>query len=101
MISFSYTDAPTSKFQSLILSNVMVPRDKWRLDSSIKLLRVDIDPSTLQYIVAPTMRASYRLRDKATIEAEIGVEVTNINDQVNGHSRTFRDFSFVGYRLDI
>lgn len=101
VISFSYTDAPTSKFQSLILSNVMVPRDKWRLDSSIKLLRVDIDPSTLQYIVAPTMRASYRLRDKATIEAEIGVEVTNINDQINGHSRTFRDFSFVGYRLDI
>jgi hypothetical protein len=47
------------------------------------------------------MRASYRLRDKATIEGEIGLEITNENDFTNGHTRTFRDFSFIGYRLDI
>lgn len=47
------------------------------------------------------MRASYHLREKATIEAEVGLEVTNDNDTVNGHTRTFRDFSFIGYRLDI
>ena len=70
----------TVDVQSLVFTNVMVPREKWRLDSSIKFLRVDVhDPSTVQYIVSPTMRASYRLREKATIEAEVGLEVTNEN----------------------
>jgi len=103
VISASYVDAPTSRVQSLVLTNTMVPREKWRLDSSIKLLRIESDPSSVQYVVGPTMRASYRLREKATIEAEVGLEVTNENndDPTIGHTRTFRDFSFIGYRLDI
>jgi len=104
VISASYVDAPTSTVQSLVLTNVMVPLEKWRLDSSIKLLRIESDPSSVQYVVGPTLRASYRLREKATIEAEVGLEVTNENndDPANkGHTRTFRDFSFIGYRLDI
>jgi hypothetical protein len=101
VISASLTTGPTSLVQSLILTNTMVPRDKWRLDSSLKILKIDTDPSTVQYVVGPTMRASYRLRDKATIEGEIGLEITNENDFTNGHTRTFRDFSFIGYRLDI
>jgi tetratricopeptide (TPR) repeat protein len=101
VISVSYTDGPASRVQSLVLTNVMVPLEKWRLDSSLKLLRIDSDPSSVQYIIGPTMRASYRLREKATIEAEVGLEVTNDNDTINGHTRTFRDFSFIGYRLDI
>jgi len=79
----------------------MVPYEKWRLDSSLKLLKIDSDPSIVQYVVSPTLRASYSLREKATIEAEVGLEVTNEHDSINGHSRTFRDFSFIGYRLDI
>ena len=101
VISANYVDAPTSQVQSIVLTNTMVPREKWRLDSSLKLLRIKSDPSSVQYVVGPTLRASYRLREKATIEAELGVEVTNDNDSVNGHTRTFRDFSFIGYRLDI
>ena len=109
VLSASYTNGPTSDMQLLVLSNVMVPREKWRLDSSLKLLRLGQDSSvnslaTVQYIVSPTLRASYRLREKATIEAEVGLEVTNGNssDLTNpGHLRTFRDFSFIGYRLDL
>lgn len=103
VISMSYNDGPTTDIQSIVLTNVMVPREKWRLDSSIKLLRVDVNGASpeMQYIVAPSMRASYRLREKATIEAEVGLEVTNVNNQIDGHSRTFRDYSFIGYRLDI
>lgn len=101
VISASLTTGPTSLVQSLVLTNVMVPREKWRLDSSLKFLKIDSDPSSVQYIFSPTMRASYRLRDKATIEAEVGVEVTNDNTLGNGHTRTFRDYSFIGYRLDI
>jgi hypothetical protein len=101
VISASLTTGPTSLVQSLIFTNTMVPRDKWRLDSSLKVLKIDTDPSTVQYVIGPTMRASYKLRDKATIEAEVGLEVTNDNTAGAGHTRTFRDFSFIGYRLDI
>lgn len=109
VLSASYTNGPTSQMQLLVLSNVMVPREKWRLDSSLKLIRLGQAASantmaTVQYIVSPTLRASYRLREKATIEAEVGLEVTNGNsgDLTNlGHLRTFRDFSFIGYRLDL
>ena len=104
IISMSYVDGPTSRVQSVIFTNVMVPADKWRLDSSIKLLRIESDPASVQYVFGPTIRASYRLREKATIEAEIGLEVTNENnnDPANaGHTRTFRDSGFIGYRLDI
>ena len=104
IISVSFVDAPTSRVQSLVFTNVMVPFEKWRLDSSLKLLRIESDPASVQYVVGPTIRASYRLREKATIEAEVGLEVTNENnnDPSNaGHTRTFRDFSFIGYRLDI
>jgi hypothetical protein len=101
VISASLSTGPTSLVQSLIFTNSMAPRDKWRLDSSLKVLKIDTDPSTVQYIVGPTMRASYKLREKATIEAEVGLELTNENDFTNGHTRTFRDFSFIGYRLDI
>jgi tetratricopeptide (TPR) repeat protein len=103
IISASLTTGPSSLVQSIIFTNVMVPYEKWRLDSSIKLLKIDSDPSTVQYIVGPSMRASYKLREKATIEAEVGLELTNENngDPAVGHTRTFRDFSFIGYRLDI
>lgn len=101
IISASLTNGPTSQIKSLVLSNVMVPLEKWRLDSSLKLLKIDLDPSTVQYIVSPTLRASYKLKEKATLEAEVGIEVTNENDPTNGHTRTLRDFSFIGYRLDI
>lgn len=95
--------------QLLVLSNVMMPRKKWRLDSSFKLLRLWQEASafsqaTVQYIVSPTLRASYRLREKATIEAEVGIEANNSNsgELTNlSHLLTYRDFSLAGYRLDL
>lgn len=101
VLSASYTSGPTSNVKSFIYSNVMVPRDKWRLDSSLKLMQVNTIPSIVQYVLSPTIRASYKLREKATLEAEVGLEVSNTLDPINGHTRTFRDFTFIGYRIDI
>lgn len=107
VISATLTNGPTSLVRSVVFTNVMVPLEKWRLDSSFKILKINSDPGTVQYIFGPTLRASYRLREKATIEAEIGLEVTNenINDPItptnNGHTHTLRDASYIGYRLDI
>lgn len=105
IISATFTEGQTSSSQALVLTNVVVPRDKWRIDSTLRLLRLETDTfatssSSFEYVLSPTVRASYRLRDKATLEAEIGVEVSNRNDPISGHSRTVRDFSFIGYRID-
>lgn len=100
LIGVNYTDAPKSKNQSIVFSNSMAPSDNWRLDNSIRLMRLEILPSTISYAISPSSRVSYRLRDKATLEAEVGFDIVNTNS-ASGHSRSFRDFTFVGYRLDI
>jgi hypothetical protein len=35
------------------------------------------------------------------VEAEIRFDVANTLDNVNGHTRNFRDAAFIGYRIDI
>jgi hypothetical protein len=105
VISVSLTSGQITRSQSLVLTNVVVPRDKWRVDSSLRLLRLETENSSIstnsfEYVVSPTLRAAYRLRDKATLEAELGVEIVNRDDPINGDSRTVRDFGFIGYRID-
>lgn len=109
MLSASYTNGPINQMQLLVLINLMVLREKRRLGSSLKLLRLGQDASVgslakVQYIVSPTLRAIYRFREKATIEVEIDLEMTNGNSSDladPGDVRTLRDFSFIGYRLDL
>lgn len=100
VISFSYSTSDVSRSQSILLSNGFVPAEKWRIDSSLQLLRQDADPNTMTYLISPTFRASYRMREKVTLEAEVRFDVDNtFND--DGHTRTFRDAAFIGYRIDI
>lgn len=101
IISYSYTTSNASQSHSVLLSNGMVPSEKWRIDSSLQLMSQYIDPSSRVYTISPTMRASYRLGEKTTVEAEIRFDVANTLDNVNGHTRNFRDAAFIGYRIDI
>ncbi|NOS94839.1 MAG: hypothetical protein HOP26_00270, partial [Methylotenera sp.] len=100
VISATFTSGKTSRSQSILFSNGFAPAEKWRIDSTLQLLRQDSDPNTLTYLISPTMRASYRLREKATVEAEIRFDVDNTHSN-EGHTRTVRDAAFVGYRIDI
>lgn len=100
VISFTFSDSSVSQSQSVLLSNGFTPTDKWRIDSSLQLLRQDSDPNTLSYTISPTLRASYRLRENTTVEAELRFDVVNTDDD-QGHTRTFRDAAFIGYRIDI
>lgn len=100
VISVSFTSGQVSRSQSILFSNGFAPAEKWRIDSSLQLLRQDSDPNTLTYLISPTMRASYRLREKATLEAEVRFDIDNTNS-IDGHTRTLRDAAFVGYRIDI
>jgi len=100
VISATFTSGKTSRSQSILFSNGFAPAEKWRIDSTLQLLRQDSDPDTLTYLISPTIRTSYRLREKATIEAEVRLDVDNTHSN-EGHTRTVRDAAFVGYRIDI
>ncbi|PKO47735.1 MAG: hypothetical protein CVU29_02545 [Betaproteobacteria bacterium HGW-Betaproteobacteria-22] len=100
VISAAFASGKTSRSQSLLLSNGFAPAEKWRIDSTLQLLRQDSDPNTLTYVISPTMRASYRLREKASLEAEIRFDIDNTHSD-DGHTRTLRDAAFIGYRIDI
>lgn len=100
VISATYSTGKVSHSQSILFSNGFAPAEKWRIDSSLQLLRQDSDPSTLSYTISPTVRASYRLREKATLEAEIRFDVDN-TESAGVKTRTVRDAAFVGYRIDI
>lgn len=100
VISATFTSGKISRSQSLLFTNGFAPAEKWRVDSSLQLLRQDSDPNTLTYVISPTVRASYRVREKAMLEAEIRFDVDNTNSN-DGHTRTVRDAAFIGYRIDI
>ena len=106
MINASYAEAatsrasgPTSQIYSLIFSNTVVPRDKWLVNSSLKLVRLVSDPSITTYTVAPTLRVGYLLRERMTLEAEIGLELINAANEV-GRTHTLINTGFIGYRWD-
>ncbi len=104
VISTTFTRGNTSRSQSLLFSNGFAPAEKWRIDSTLQLLRQDSDPNILTYVISPTIRTSYRLREKATLEVEIRFDVDNTHDNSvggTGHTRTVRDAAFIGYRIDI
>lgn len=104
VISATYSTSNVSRSQSILFTNGFAPAEKWRIDSSLQLLRQDSDPDTLTYVISPTLRASYRLRERTTLEAEIRFDIENTHDNSVGgigHTRTVRDAAFVGYRIDI
>jgi len=100
LISARYSTSNVSRSQSILYSNGVVPAEKWRIDSSLQLLRQDSDPNTVTYLITPTVRASYRLRDKATLEAEIRFDIDN-TESAGVKTRTLRDAAFIGYRIEI
>ena len=106
VINASYAEAatsrasgPTSQIYSLIFSNTVVPRDKWLVNSSLKLVRLVSDPSITTHTVAPTLRVGYLLRERMTLEAEIGLELINAANEV-GRTHTLINTGFIGYRWD-
>jgi tetratricopeptide (TPR) repeat protein len=99
VINFSYSESDLNKIYSSVLSNVVSPTPKWRVDSSLKLIKVNTEPSTTSTAIAPTLRVGYKLTKAVTLECEIGLEWDTIDDDT-GHTRIFRDFSFIGYRWD-
>jgi hypothetical protein len=99
VINVSYSESDFNKIYSSVLSNVVSPRPKWRIDSSLRLIKIDTEPSTKSTAIAPTIRLAYQVANSVTLECEVGLEWDTIDD-ATGTTKVFRDFSFVGYRWD-
>lgn len=100
VISSNYSASEISRSRSILFTNGIAPSDKWRIDSSFQFLKQDSDPRVTTTIMSPTVRASYRIKEKTSIEAEIRFDIQNTNDDT-GHTRMLRDAAFIGYRIDI
>jgi hypothetical protein len=96
----TYSTSSTTKMQSLIYSNISVPSEKWLIDGSFRLQRIDAPGLYIQHVISPTLRVGYHLFEKVNLETEFGVELVNDNAPA-GRTRTIRDFCFIGYRIDI
>ena len=99
LIGVNYSTSNISRTQSILFGNGFSPAEKWRIDSSLQLLRQDSEPDIVTYLISPTLRTSYRLLDRATLEAEIRFDFDN-TDNAGVKSRSLRDAAFLGYRIE-
>lgn len=90
---------PTSKIYSLVMSNYVVPRERWRISSSLRLSHLSSDPEIITNTVAPVVRVSYQLRERMAVEAEFGLEHIRTRNEI-GSTRSLIETFFLGYRWD-
>jgi tetratricopeptide (TPR) repeat protein len=97
----SYIDDPTFQGQTFGMTNLATFRTKYRVDTSINLFHSRTNSKVKTVKVSPSVRLAYLWSENATLEAQLGVEETNTDDQAaNTKQRMIREFMFVGYRWD-
>jgi len=102
--SLSYTKAEMSKSSSFQVSNHVDLRDKWVLDTSLRLSDQRTTTGGKSDDLAPTARVAYRMRNNLTLDAQLGVDwswsSSSVVDTSATSSRATREFFSLGCRLD-
>ncbi len=96
---------PHSTSQSLSFSNIAMFRTFWKSVTSLQLSHSQTDSGGRSYRVSPQLTLGYSPRPNMNIEAQFGVEQSyryqDATDTITAsQSDTFREFMFIGYRLD-
>lgn len=102
-VSVFSVNASTSqliKGQSLLVSNHSILREKWMVDASLRLYRQNDSLGGKQTITTPTLKASYQAKDRLSLEAEGGYEITGNTPANAPYSKTTRKFFSLGMRGD-
>ena len=85
--------------RSIQLSHVILIRDKWRIESTLRHYhQTDLLDVTLDRL-APTLRLSYRWNEHFSLESELGAEQTRTSGPMQ-QEKTTRRFYNVGARYD-
>ncbi|TXT23055.1 MAG: hypothetical protein FD134_2299 [Gallionellaceae bacterium] len=100
VFSASANTSQLLKGQSLLVSNHSVLREKWMLDASLRLYRQNDNLGGEQTITTPTLKVSYQAKDRLSLEAEGGFEITGTTPANAPYSKTTRKFFSLGMRGD-
>lgn len=98
VLSFSYLDSDNYTGKSVSFSNRLLLGDRWTTDLT---LRYYVQEEALRdmSLWGPTLRLSYRWGEKTTLEAEYGLEKTEITSALDT-TEVSRNYFSLGYRLD-
>jgi tetratricopeptide (TPR) repeat protein len=98
VLSVGLIDAPTYRGPLVLLSNSTL-RGRWRFEPALRYYQQTDDTQTRTTRVNPSLRATYRLKDSISLEAEAGYELTD-TDTVLTTDKVRRHYFALGYRWD-
>lgn len=84
---------------SVAATEQMVLREKWRVEPALRYYRQDDDLDTVLHRITPSVRLSYRMRDRLALEGEAGLEWTR-TDTTTAREVFQRHYVSVGFRWD-
>lgn len=100
VFSLAYTTGHTLKGVTLFGSNHSVIRDKLALDTSLRLYGQSDNLGGKETIVTPTVKLAYQMKDRLSMETEMGLERT-VNTPATGSAViTSRKYYSMGVRGD-
>lgn len=99
VFSLSFISSPIYKAQSFYVYSRANMTDKWSLDASLQLYRMNFDSGTLMTRVMPMLRTAYQIRQTLSLEMDAGVEVSH-TETATQISDGQRQFYSLGFRWD-
>ena len=105
VINAGYSDDPHSTSENVSFSNIAIFRDKYKVDSSLRLSHSKSDTGASSKRYNPQVTIGYSPKPNMNFEAQFGFENSFSSQSANGttpasKSDTFREYMFVGYRWD-
>jgi hypothetical protein len=100
--SLSYSKSQQTSSEAFQVSNHSDLKEKWTLDSALRLSHQGSSVGSSFNDLSPSVRASYRMKNNLTVDAQLGLDwsktSTTINDS-SSSSTTLREFVSFGFQL--
>ena len=100
VFSLGYTTSNTLRGLTAFVSNRSVVRDKWAIDTSLRLYAQSDNLGGRETIATPNFKLSYQAKDQLSLETEVGYERTDNTPATGPSSRTNRKYFSLGFRGD-
>lgn len=99
VFSLSYMSSPTYKGQSFYVYSRANLTEKWSLDASLQLYRLNYESGMLMTRVMPMLRTAYQMRQSLSLDMDVGLEM-NHTENADQSSDVRRQFFSMGFRWD-
>lgn len=100
VFSLGFTKGEMTTGQSLFVYSRAVLMEKWMLDASMQLYRMNFQTTNAEMSrVMPMLRISYQVKQKLSLDGEAGLEMSRMSDNTQT-TNTKRQFFSFGFRWD-